>query len=124
MLTHLEVHHVISDNVTKVHTFSFLFGIREIPSELGAKVKASISRLHAFPTANEAAKESSFGDRLDYFCSLFESNRHEASKLLKAGCYTFNTESSMVVFFMRVDPEETLLVSMGREVMNSPGGGA
>jgi hypothetical protein len=56
ILSHLEVHHVISDDVTKVHTFSLLFGIRGILFELGAKVKASPSRLHLFPTAEEAAK--------------------------------------------------------------------
>jgi hypothetical protein len=74
MPTHLEVYHVISDDITKVHTFNLLFGIREIPSKLDAKVKASPSRLRVFPTAEEAAKESFFGDRLDRFCSLFDSN--------------------------------------------------
>ncbi len=36
---------VLSNDVTSVHNFSLLFGIREIPSELGAKVKASPSSL-------------------------------------------------------------------------------
>jgi hypothetical protein len=58
MLLYLEVHHVISNDVNKVHNFSHLFGIRETPSELIAKVKASSSSLHMFPVAEEAAKES------------------------------------------------------------------
>ena len=124
MLTHLEVHHVISNDVTDVHTFSLFFGIREIPSELGAKVKASPSSLRVFATPDEAAHESCFGDRLDHFCSLFESNRRQASKLPKAGLFTFNANSSMVIFFLHVNHEEALLLdSMGTEVINSPGGG-
>jgi hypothetical protein len=124
MLTHLEVHHFISNDVTNVHTFSLLFGIREIPSELGAKVKASPSNLRVFPTPEEAAKSSFFGDRLDHFCSLFESNRREASELLQAGRFQFNANSSLVKFFLRVNPEETLLPdSMGSETINSTGGG-
>jgi hypothetical protein len=63
MPAHLEVHHVFSNDVTKVHTFSLPFGIRKIPSELGAKVKPSPSSLRVFPTAKEAAIESFFGDR-------------------------------------------------------------
>ncbi len=66
-----------------------------------------------------------FGDRLDNFCSLFESNRWEASELLEADRFTFNENSSMAIFFLRVSPEETLLLdSMGSEVINSTGGGA
>jgi hypothetical protein len=125
MLTRLEVHHVISDDVTNVHNFSLLFGVREIPSELGLKVKASPSSLRVFATPEEAANESYFGDRLDHFCSLLESNRREASELLEAGRFTFKENSSLVIFFLRVDPEETLLLdSMGSEVINSAGGGA
>ena len=48
MLTHLEVHHAISNDVTKVHTFSLLFGIRKIRSELGTKVTESPSSLRVF----------------------------------------------------------------------------
>jgi hypothetical protein len=88
ILTHLDVHHVISDDVTKVHNFSLLSGIREIPSGLGLKVKASPSRLHVFATPEEAANEAYFGDRLDHFGSLLESNRREASVLLEAGHFT------------------------------------
>ena len=58
MLTHLEVQHVISNDVTKVHTFSLLFGIRKIPSELGVKVKASPSSLRVIATPEEDANES------------------------------------------------------------------
>jgi hypothetical protein len=58
MLTRLEVHHVISDDVTNVHNFSLLFGIREIPSELGLKVKAPLSSLRVFATLEEAANEA------------------------------------------------------------------
>jgi len=100
MLTHLEVHNVIYDDVTNVHIFSLLFDIREIPPELGVKVKTFPSRLRVFPTAEEAAKEPFFGDRLGRFCSLFKSNRREASQLLKAGRFMFNAESLMVVFFL------------------------
>jgi hypothetical protein len=78
MLSRLEVHHVISNDVTDVHTFTLLFGIREMPSGLGAKVNASPSSLRVFATPEEAANETFFGDRLDHFCSLFESNRREA----------------------------------------------
>jgi hypothetical protein len=78
-----------------------------------------------FATPEEAANESFFCDRLYHFCSLFESNRHEASKLPKADRFTFNANSSMVIFFLRVHPEETLLLDpMGSEVVNSSGGGA
>ena len=56
MLTYLEVNTVISDDVTKMHTFSLIIGIRKIPSELGAKVKASPSSLRVFLTAEEVAK--------------------------------------------------------------------
>ena len=125
MLTRLEVHHVISNDVTNVHNFSLLFGIREIPSELGTKVKATPSSLRVFATPGEAGNESFFGDRLDHNCSLFESNRREASELLEAGRFTFNADSSMVIFYLRVQPEEKLLMdSMGSEVINSTGGGA
>jgi hypothetical protein len=79
MLTHHEVHHDIFVDVTNVHTFSLLFGIREIPSELGAKKKVAPLCFRVFVTPEEAANESFFGDRLDHFCSLFESNRREAS---------------------------------------------
>ena len=65
MLTRLEVHHVIFDDVTKVHNFSLLFGIREIALELGLKVKASPSSLRVFATPEEDANESDFGDRVD-----------------------------------------------------------
>ena len=58
MLTRLKVHHVLSNDVTSVHSFSLLFGIREIPSELGAKVKGSPSSLRVFVTPEEAANES------------------------------------------------------------------
>ena len=76
-------------------------------------------------TLEEAAKEAFFGDRLDHFCSLFESNRREASELLEAGRFTFNENSSMVIFFLRVNQEETLLMdSMGSKVINFAGGGA
>jgi len=125
MLTRLEVHRVISTDVTSVHNFSLLFGIHEISSELGAKIKASPSSLRVFATPEEAANKTCLGDLLDHFCSLFESNRREASKLLKAGRFTFNANSSMVIFFLRVHPEETLLLdSMGNKVVNSSGGGA
>jgi hypothetical protein len=125
MLTRLEVHRVLSNDVTSVHDFSLLFGIREIPSELGAKVKASPSSLRVFATPEEATYESFWGDRLDYFCSLFESNRREASELLKAGRFTFNANSSLIIFFLIVHHDEILLLDpMGSEVINSPGGGA
>ena len=55
MLTRREVHHVISDDVTNAHNFSLLFGIREIPSLLGLKVKASLSSLRLFATPEEDA---------------------------------------------------------------------
>ena len=67
MLTRLEVHHVLSNDVTSVHNFSLLFGIREIPLELGAKVKASPSSLCVFANPEEAANKSFFGDRFDHF---------------------------------------------------------
>ena len=52
--------------------------------------------------------------------SLFESNRREASDLLEMGRFTCNEHASMVLFFLRVNPEETLLLdSMGRKVINS-----
>ncbi len=125
MLTCLQVHHVISDDVKNVHKFSLFFGIREIPSELGLKVKASPSSLRVFATPEEAANEAYFGDRLDHFCSLLESNRREASELLEGGRFTFKENSSMVIFFLRVNPEETFLLdSMGSEVINSTGGRA
>jgi hypothetical protein len=68
MLTRLLVHHVISDDVTNVHNFSLLFGVREIPSVLGFKVKASPSSLRVFATREEAANKSYVRDRLDHFC--------------------------------------------------------
>ena len=96
-----------------------------IPSELGLKVKASPSSLSVSATHEDAANESYFGDRLDHFCSLLKSNRREASELLKAGRFTFKEKSLMVIFFLRVNPEETLLLdSMGSEVINSTGEGA
>ncbi len=49
---------------------------RYIPSELARKVKSSPSGLRVFPSAEEAVNETFFGDRLDRFCSLFESIRH------------------------------------------------
>jgi hypothetical protein len=108
-----------------VHNFSLLFGVREIPSELGLKVKASPSSLRVFATPVEAANKSYFGDRLDHFCSLLESNRREASELLVAGRFTFKENSSMVISFLRMNPEEPLLLdSMGSEVKNYTGGGA
>ena len=59
------------------------------------------------------------------FSPLFESNRREASELLEAGRFTFNRNSSIVIFFLRVNPEEELLLdSMGSEVINSAGRGA
>ena len=58
MLTRSEVHHVVCDDVTNVHNFSLLFGIREIPSELGLIVKASPSSLRMFATPEEAANEA------------------------------------------------------------------
>ena len=64
MLTRLEVHYVISDDITNVQNSSLLFGIREILSELGLKVKASPSSLRVFANPEEAANESYFGDRL------------------------------------------------------------
>ena len=120
------MHHIISNDVTKVHHFNLLFGILDIPSELGAKVKASPSRLRVFPSADEAADGSFFGDRLDRFCFLFETNRPEACERLKAGRFPFNDDSSMVVFFLRVDdpPEENLKDPIGSEVINSSCGGA
>ncbi len=125
MLTRLEVHHVISDDVTNVHNFSLLFGVREISSKLGLKVKASPSSLRVFATPEEAANQSYFDDRLDHFCFLLESNRREASELLEAGRVNLKENSSMVIFFLRVNPEETLLPdTMGSEVINSTGGGA
>jgi len=102
MLTRLEVHHVISNHVTNVHTFSLLFDIREIPSELGVKVKVAPSSLRVFVTPEEASNKSFLGDRLDHFRSLFESNRREALELLEAGRFTFNAKSSMVISFLRV----------------------
>jgi len=77
-----------------------------------------------FPIAEKAAKKSFFGDRLDHFCYLFVSNIREASKLLTAGGSTFDADSPMVICFLRMDPEEKNLGSMGSEVMNSMGGGA
>ena len=67
MLTRIEVHHANFDDVSNVHNFSLLFGIREIPSELGLKVKASPSSLRLFVTLEEAANEAYLGDRLDHF---------------------------------------------------------
>jgi len=58
MFTRLEVHRDFSNDVTNVYTFILLFGIREIPPELGAKVKASPSCLRVFATPEEAANES------------------------------------------------------------------
>jgi hypothetical protein len=62
MLTRLEVHHIISDDITNVHNFSLLVGIREIPSELGLKIKTSPSSLRVFATPEEAANEAFLGD--------------------------------------------------------------
>ncbi len=56
MLTRLEVHYVISNDLTNVPNFSLLFGIREIPSELGLKAKASPSSLRVFAPPEEAEK--------------------------------------------------------------------
>ncbi len=75
MLNRFEVHHVISDGVTNIHHLNLMFGILDIPFELARKVKPSPSRLSVFPSAEEAVNETFFGDRLDLFCSLFESNR-------------------------------------------------
>ena len=104
MLNRLEVHHVISDGVTNIHHFNLLFGILDIPSELARKVKSSPSRLRVFPSAEEAVNETFFGDRLDRFCSLFESSRQGAHELLKAGRFPFNEDSSMVTFFLARGP--------------------
>ena len=120
--TSVEVHHFISDDVTNVHNFSLLFGIREIPSELGLNVKAPPSSLRVFATPEEAVDEAYFGNRLDDFCSLLKSSRREASELLEAGRFTFRENSSMVLFLLRVSPEEILLLdSMGSEVILSTG---
>lgn len=125
MLNRLEVHHVISDGVTNIHHFNLLFGILDIPSELARKVKSSPSRLRVFPSAEEAVNETFFGDRLDRFCSLFESSRQGAHELLKAGRFPFNGDSSMVTFFLRVDPpEDNNVACIGGEVDYSLGGGA
>ena len=56
MLIRLEVHHEYFYEDTKVYNFTFLFGIREIPPELGAKVKSFPSSHCAFPYTEEAAK--------------------------------------------------------------------
>ncbi len=85
MLNRLEVPHVISNDVTKVHHFNLLFTILDISSVLGAKVKASPSNLHVLPSADETVDESFFGDRSDRFCFLLETNRPEARGRLKAG---------------------------------------
>ncbi len=106
MLNHLEEHHVISNDVTKVHHFNLLFGMLDISSEVGAKKKASPSRLRVFPSADEAVDESFIGDRLDRFCLSFESNRREASELIKVSRFPFKDDSSMVMFFLRMDPPE------------------
>jgi hypothetical protein len=57
-----------------------------------------------FATHEEAANQSCFGDRLNHFCSLLESNRREASELLEAGRFKFEENSSMVVFFLAREP--------------------
>jgi hypothetical protein len=57
-----------------------------------------------FATPKEAANESFFGDRLDHFCSFFERNRREDSDLTKAGGFTFNVDSSMVIIFFAREP--------------------
>ncbi len=123
MLNHLEVHHVISDGVTNIHHFNLLFGILDIPPELARKVKSSPSRLRVFPSAKEAVNETFFGDRLDQFFSLFESSRQAAYELLKAGRFPFNEDSSMITFFLRVDPlEDSKVACIGGEVDYSLGG--
>ena len=66
----IQVHHVLSNDVTSVHNFSLLFGINEIPLELGAKVKVFPSSLRVFAIPEEAANESCFGDRLDQILFL------------------------------------------------------
>jgi hypothetical protein len=104
MLTRLEVRHVISDDITNVHNFSLLFGVRKIPSKLGLRVKAPHSSLRVFATPEEAANKSYFGDRLDHYCSLLESNRREASELLEAGHFKSKESSSMVIFFLAREP--------------------
>ena len=115
--------YVISNDVTNVYTFSLLFGIHEILSKLGAKVKASPSSLGVFVTPDETANKSFLGDRLDHFCSLFESNGQGALELLETGRFTFNANSLMLVFFLLVHFEEILLLdSMGSKSINYPGG--
>jgi len=51
---------------------------------------------------------------------------NEASEILEAGRFKFKEDSSMaVVFFLRVNSEETLMLdSKVSEVINSTGGGA
>jgi hypothetical protein len=123
MLNRLEVHHVISDGVTNIHHINLRFGILDIPSELARKVKSSLSRLRVFPTVEEAVNETFFGDRLDRFCSLFESSRQAAYELLKVGRFPFNEDSSMVTIFLRVDPPEDNKVDcIGGEVDYSSSG--
>jgi hypothetical protein len=98
MLNRLKVHHLISNDVTNFHHFNVLFGILNVPSELGAKVKASPSKLRVFPSADETVDKLFFGDRLNRFCSLFESNRREV------GRFIFNDDFSMVRFFLAREP--------------------
>ena len=78
-----------------------------------------------FATPEEAANEAYFGDQLDHFCSSRESNRQEASGRLEAGRFTFKEKNSKAIFYLRVNPNETLLLdSMGSEFSKSTGGGA
>ena len=102
-----------------MYEFSLLFGIRDIPSSLASQVNASPQSLRVFPSAAEAIKKMCFGDRLEQFCSLFYTNREEASELLKAGRFTFNEDSSEVIFYLRVDHEEPHHIQRPRDSVSS-----
>jgi hypothetical protein len=117
--TRLQVRHSISKDVTKVYEVSFLFGIRDIPSQVASKVKASPKRLRMFPSFAEASNDICFGDRMDQFFSLFNNNREHASELLKVGCFSFNDDSLVVMFYLRVDHEEPLSIQRPRDSLSS-----
>jgi len=60
-----------------------------------------------------------------HFWYLLESNGREALELLEADLFTFKENSSMVIFILRVNLEETLLLdSMSSEVVISTVKGA
>ena len=104
MITRLEVHHQISGDVTNSYEFSLLFNLEEILNQLASLVKApTVSSLRVFASPDAAAKETFLGDRFEGIIAAMISNRMESVALLEAGGYRFNSESSTVVVFLRVD---------------------